>query len=183
MENNTKYSRRVIEIADYILANPVARRMDVLAKFGKHWQMPNRTLDRLWKQAKEYNIPRVQKSEKKKDDLLISETTDEFRNIIKSREWYLAELQKDFESLGNRKPGNVFKTVDNETGQVIGYMQAGYNDEVQAKNARGNIYAKIANAMGWEAPTKIEAKVQSASLVINVMDENTIKEIQKLSQQ
>jgi hypothetical protein len=83
---NTTNSKKVIEIADYAFANPLANRGKVLAKFGKQWQIPTRTLDRLWKQAKEYNLKRTDKQEKAKNEELTVEARESIKKGILTRD-------------------------------------------------------------------------------------------------
>ena len=154
MSDKPIYSRKIIDIAEYIFANPMAKRRDVLAKFGKKWQIPTRTLDRMWKLSKEYNQTRIQKQEKATDDILESKAKTNAENALKTREFYITELEKDFIRLGEIKSGDVFKDIDKKTGNVVGYRQAGYNDEIQAKRSRTAIVQHLAEINGWNAPTK-----------------------------
>jgi phage terminase small subunit len=52
---------RVISIADYLFANPEAKRKDIFIYFGSLWQISDRTLDRIFKDAQEYNKTRIDK--------------------------------------------------------------------------------------------------------------------------
>jgi hypothetical protein len=92
MADNPTYSKRTIEIADYIFANPMAKRMDVLAKFGKKWQIPNRTFDRMLKKAKEYNLTRLQKQERAKEYVLVSHAKTTAENDLIRRKKYIGIL-------------------------------------------------------------------------------------------
>jgi len=182
MGDNPTYSKNAIQVADYILANPLAKRGETMATFGEKWRrkIAPRSFDRIWKKAKEYNEKRIKKEEKAKDEVLIAAAKQDAENALKSREFFLAELQRDFEQLGKRKAGDVFKTIDKETGQVNGWLQAEFNDEIAAKNARSGIFVKLAGAMGWNAPTKQEIDLKQPILNIVVESEELKIEIDKL---
>ena len=179
MTENTTYSRKEIEIAEYIFANPLAKRMDVLAKFGKKWQMPTRTLDRIWKKAKECNQKRIQKQENETDKVLLNKAKTNTENALKTREYFIAELEKDFIRLGEIKSGDVFKDIDKKTGTIIGFRQAGYNDEVQAKRSRTAIVQRLSEIQGWEAPVKNDVNIKRPIFNIEVLSDKTNVLLQK----
>lgn len=68
--------KRVLDIADYLFGNPDKDRADVLSEYGKKWQLSERTLDRILREAKEYNLNRLNQQEKIKADMLAAETKE-----------------------------------------------------------------------------------------------------------
>ena len=81
-DKKTTYPKKVIEIADYIFANPVAKRKDILAMFGDMWRTPDRTMDRIWKRAKEYNDERIQRNENVKEETEVAEIKEAVKRDI-----------------------------------------------------------------------------------------------------
>jgi len=154
-ENKQTYSKIEIEIADYILSNLDKNREAVLSHFVAFCRKNRRTIERYYKKAIEYNKSRQIKEEKVRDEVLIESTRDVVESVIKSKDHYLAELEKDFERLGGITSGAVFKSIDKKTGVVIGYSQSGFNDEISAKRARVVIFEKLSEVQGWNAPIKV----------------------------
>lgn len=153
--NKDSYSKQVIEIADYIFANPSKKRKDVLGQFRTVWDnVSESTIKRWYYEAQEYNKPRLQRQEKEKDEVLVREAKESVKSAILSREQVLLELTNDFNRLNEIKSGSVYKSIENKTGQVIGYAQAGFMEEINAKKARQAIVQQLAKMEGWEAPAK-----------------------------
>ena len=85
--NTEPPKKQIIEIADYIFANPEKDvRKKILAKYGKIWQKSNRTIDRYYQEAKEYNHTRLVMQEKAKDEVLIANAAEAVKKDILSRE-------------------------------------------------------------------------------------------------
>ncbi|MDR1198547.1 MAG: hypothetical protein LBK94_05990 [Prevotellaceae bacterium] len=84
-DKNKIYGKRVTEIAEYLYANPLASRGNILAKFGKKWQTSVRTVDRIIKDAKKHNEARQIKREKAKDEVLIRSAREMAENAEKTR--------------------------------------------------------------------------------------------------
>ncbi|MDR2927588.1 MAG: hypothetical protein LBV41_05225 [Cytophagaceae bacterium] len=156
MKDALTYSKIEIEIADYILANPSEKFAKTVRKFAKICERPEATVKRYYYNAKRLAKERIQRQEETKDKVLTSAAKTSAENALKSREFYLWELEKDFVRLGEIKSGDVFKDVDKKTGKIIGFRQAGYNDEIQAKRSRVAIAQRVAELNGWDAPTKNE---------------------------
>ena len=152
--------QKIIEIVDYEFNNPQKNSEEVLAHFGALWRTPRRTLQRWLSEAREYDSLRRNEIERVKSEALLANAKKEAENGLKSREWYLSELEKDFSRMGEVEAGKVFRDVDKKTGQPIGYRQADFNDEARAKQVRAAIYEKVSKTCGWEAPVKTENDVR-----------------------
>ena len=140
-----KPQKEVIEIADYTLKNPLVRRREVLAKFGKKWQIPTRTLDRMWAIAKKHNKIRLQKQEAAKDAVLIDQAKQTAEEIAISRSECIGVL-------ANIIRGEA-RSIADET------MAPTDADRIRA-------IAQLAKMQGWEAPTKVESDVSFKSFLI-----------------
>jgi hypothetical protein len=140
--------KRVIEVADYDLYNSKGRK-DALAKFGKKWQISDRSFDRIWKEAKEYNKPRIKKQEKAKDDVLVEKAKDAIKKNILSRE----KAEEILSNIANGQGRQVVK----EFGLVNGKVEAVKWDIIApTDNERVRAIDKLSEMKGWDAPTKQE---------------------------
>jgi len=158
-----KYLKRVIEVADYFFGNPLANRVDVLSKFGETWRTSSRTFDRIIKDAKKYNEERLKKQEEVKNEILTESAKENIKKNILSRDVLLQELTKDFVRLGEIIYGKAYKEIDNN-GNVIGYHQSGFGDEIAAKRARQSIAGQVSDIEGYKLPAKLN--LQSTQQVI-----------------
>ena len=149
--NQPKYSANVIEIADFIFANPDKGRNVVLARYGKCWQKGNRTIDRYYAQAKEHNKERIRIQENVKNAELTKKAKENINDAIICREQMLLELSCDFNRLKEIKAGKVFKFKDKDTGKETGYVEADICDEISAKRVRQSIAHQLSRMNGWES--------------------------------
>ena len=78
----TKYSKAIIEMADYRFANPDARHKDAKERFTN---LSSRTFDRRWKMAGAYNETRIQKQEQAKDGILVKQAKEDIKSAIKAK--------------------------------------------------------------------------------------------------
>ncbi|MDR2652872.1 MAG: hypothetical protein LBC68_11280 [Prevotellaceae bacterium] len=86
MTNKEKiFGKRVTEVANYLDANPLATRVDILAKFGKVWQTSDRTIDRIIKEAKKCIEVRQNLREKAKNEVLVRSAKEMAENAEKTR--------------------------------------------------------------------------------------------------
>ncbi|MDR1347361.1 MAG: hypothetical protein LBJ63_02875 [Prevotellaceae bacterium] len=92
--NDTHKIKTVIEVADYLFANPLAKRCQVLAKFGKKWQIGQRTVDRLIGKAKKYNNNRQNLQEKAKNEVLIKSAKEAAIEAENRRKTNIETLEK-----------------------------------------------------------------------------------------
>ena len=169
-DKSTTYPKHIVEIADFILSNLDKNREAVLSHYVVRYRKNRRTIERYYKDAQEYNKARQIKEEKVRNEVLIESTRDTITTVLKSKEYYLEELQNDFEDLKRISSGSVFKQVDKKTGNVIGYSQAGFNDEVQAKRARMSIVERLADITGWNAPIKTAETDSDGNDVVRGID-------------
>jgi hypothetical protein len=126
---------RVIAIADYLFANPCKKREDILEKFGKTWQISNRTADRIYREAKDYNLKRVKAQEKIKNEILAKSAEDTIKEAIISR----VEAMKILTEIAN----GAKRTVDDE---II----------VPSDGDRIRAIQQLAKMEGWESAQKVD---------------------------
>lgn len=104
-------NKRVIDIADYLFANPSKERSDVLSKFGKKWQMSDRTVDRLIKDAKEYNSSRIRKQEEARNEVLAIEAKESIKRDIINRNEAKEILSKIAKGNNKTSPSDQVKAI------------------------------------------------------------------------
>lgn len=127
--NEKTYSQQVIEIADYVFANPNVQRRDVVSKFCNLFQKTDRTIDTYYKEAKEYNAERQNLIEKAKGEVLVSEAKKEVENGLNQRKIYLDILKEIAES----KDCNFEDSL-----------------KIQNNNVRIRAIQQLAKMEGWE---------------------------------
>jgi len=86
MQDEPIYSKKIIEIADYIFANPEKNMTEVLSYFVKKCHKTERTVNRYIKQAKKYNKTRLENQENEKNILLTQQAKEAFKKGIGTRE-------------------------------------------------------------------------------------------------
>jgi hypothetical protein len=140
------YSKRVIEVADYVFANPMAKRKNVLAKFGKKWQTSPRTIDRIWKEAQQYNEIRLKEQEDARRMEMVNAAKEQVKKEIADRE----EILISFTAILRGKPVKRPKMIDDK-GNILGYeiSYPSYRDIIAAGSS-------ISQMEGYLAPTKQE---------------------------
>ncbi|MDR2127312.1 MAG: hypothetical protein LBP63_10865 [Prevotellaceae bacterium] len=155
MKNDKKHiTPIVIEIADYIYANPTQSMTKILSHFVKICQKSDRTVRRLVKRANAYNESRLTSERNIKNDLFI-EAKQKAQKAIISREKIIEELLSDFNRLKEIIAGSAYMAKDKQTGNTVGYMQASYSDEIRALSVRKEIAKQIADIEGFNAAIKI----------------------------
>jgi hypothetical protein len=158
------YKKEIIEVADIIFMNPDKKMSEIMRDFAEKCGKSQKTVERWISKAREYNSGRLEKQEQIKDEVLTEQTREAFEKGLKTREYYLQELQNDFEELKTIKAGSVYRDID-ETGKVIGYRQAGFNDLISAKRSRALLFEKISNVQGWDSPSKIDLEIQQPVII------------------
>ena len=182
MKKESEKIRQTHEMADWMFANPRANRKVTVEHFETLWDTFSKsTIKRRYYEAKEYNESRIQKQEKVRDNVLIKETERIAKLVILNREQVLSELKCDFKRLKEIKSGKVYKDVDPRTGQVIGFRQAGYHDEINAIRSRVSIAQQLAKMEGWEAPTKTDINIKKP-ISISVSDEKAKRALERLQE-
>ncbi len=88
----TEIKQRVMTIADYLFANPGATRPEIMALYGAQWQLSSRTIDRVIKEAREYNTERLEIIEKANKETLIDEATNAIKEAVATRNEVLEVL-------------------------------------------------------------------------------------------
>jgi len=85
-EKTPKISRKVIEIADFIYKHPEKKTSDVISVFCGKFRKTGRTIETYIKQAREYNKSRIQKQEKAKEEVLVSQAVETVKKAILTRD-------------------------------------------------------------------------------------------------
>jgi hypothetical protein len=148
------YSKIIIEIADYIFANPQLDLSKIVSYFVPICQKSDRTVRRFVKKATEYNLNRIIKQEKVKDDILLKSTAESIKRDILSRDEAL-------EILSSISRGNAKKI----------------KDELIIPSASEQIRAidKLAELNGWNMPAKIAQTDSDGNDIISGIDIRIIR--------
>ena len=129
------YSKRVIEIADYIFANPGKRREDVSEHFCTKLNRKRTTVHNLITRAQKYNTERLNKQEKAKDRVLVESAESSIKRAIISRNEGLEILSKIAMGGARKIGGDIITPSDSERVRAV---------------------QQISKMEGWEAPSKTE---------------------------
>ncbi|MCL2562305.1 MAG: hypothetical protein FWE10_08340 [Rikenellaceae bacterium] len=130
MNDKPKHSKQIIEIADYIFANPEKNRSAIIEYFGAKWSKSNSTIDKYIIKATEYNRERLQGDEKVKEEARHAEIREAAKRDVLTRY---------------------------ETLEILSNIIDGDARKVGAKISTGDIItaiAQLAKMEGWYAPTK-----------------------------
>jgi molecular chaperone DnaK (HSP70) len=95
MAKSTQQQTRISTIAKE-LANG-KERADILAKYGKKWQISSRSVDRLIEKAREQAQTLRNLAEKTANDTLVAETIDAVKSGLKTKAERLMILQKQID--------------------------------------------------------------------------------------
>ena len=104
-EKTPKISRKVIEIADFMYKHPDKKTSDVISVFCGKFRKTGRTIETYIKQAREYNKSRIQKQEKAKEEILVSQAVEDVKKAILTRDEsleILSNIAKDSKRDGDR---------------------------------------------------------------------------------
>ena len=141
--------KRVIEVANFLFANPSKRTADVLSVFGGMWRISARTLERIIKEAKEYNRGRIERLEEKRAEVLVEREIEVVKEAITTRERIL-EIMND---LAEGVPQEILVGRD-ETGEgIYKTIPVLPQDRIRAANV-------ILEVEGWKAPIETISKVR-----------------------
>jgi hypothetical protein len=154
----TKYLKEIIEISDYMFANPWANRRDILAKFGKKWRISTRTFDRIYKDAKAHKKTRLQKQEQIKDRVLTEQTKEVAGKDILSRMEALEILAKI--AKGNARKLPVRTILDGERTKAVEWEM-----QYPSDGERTKAVSQLAKMEGWETPQKIDLDIQQPIII------------------
>ena len=86
------YSKKVIEIADFLYKHPDEKTAEVIAVFCGKLRKSKRSVELYLQQAREYNKERLQKQEKAKNEVLVAEAKEVIKNAIANRDESLTKL-------------------------------------------------------------------------------------------
>lgn len=125
----------------------VVERGEVLAIFGKRWQVGLRTFDRYWKIAQERFKEAQQAINNKKQEQYTESEIKRNYDVILSRE-------KSLEMLSNVAKLVYNKLIKDEKKQ---------SSDILALNTT---VERISKLEGWDKPTQINTSIQSQELVI-----------------
>ncbi|MDR1417022.1 MAG: hypothetical protein LBJ57_06350 [Prevotellaceae bacterium] len=146
-----KYNRDklMVEIADFLFANPSAKRGDILAKFGEVWQISPRGIDRLLSEAKRHNQARLKEVEAAKREEMVAAAKGQAKKGIADREEILTALTSILRGHALKRPVKV-----DGDGNVIEYALSypGRHDVIAAGS-------QIAQLEGYFAPAKSKHEV------------------------
>lgn len=132
-------------------------RGDILAKYGKKWQLSSRSIDRLTEKAKEQAQTLRNLAAKTANDTLIAETKEAVKQGLKSKLDRVLLLQKQVEDI----------QADLESGVSIDYVilqgklqkvnkEISATDKAYLRKTIKDIQAEISKMEGDYAPTKAE---------------------------
>ena len=76
MSENKKYSKLIVEIADFVDDNPKMKSADIVRIFAEKCGKAPKSMERWLKKAKEYNLERQKLRENTKNDVLIERTKE-----------------------------------------------------------------------------------------------------------
>jgi len=156
-EKPPTYSKQVIEIADYIFKNPDKKREDVLANFGKKWQKGNRTIDRYYANAKEYNQNRLTKQEQAKSEVMITQAKETAKQSILSR-YECLEILSNIAKGSARKVANESLLIPNDSDRTRAIQQ-------------------LAKMEGWDAPVQVNS---NTTLNLEILTDEELKQCYRL---
>ena len=135
MSDTPTYSKQVIEIADYILANPEKDNAnDVLAKFGGVWRRKLRTFERWLPIAREYNKPRIERQEKARNEALTEQAKESIKKAILSRDERLEILSKIAKGEGRKVGNKLMIPSDTDRSRAIAEMNKMEGDYAPVKS-------------------------------------------------
>jgi len=131
------YSKQVIEMADFIFANPDRKISSEISVFCSKFQKTERTIWNYVKKAQEYNKIRLQKQEEIKEEVLVANAREAVKKAILNREECL-------EILSSIAKGSARKVKAHD--QVL----------IPSDNERTGAIKQLSKMEGWDAPTKTE---------------------------
>jgi hypothetical protein len=148
-DKNKTYSKQVIEIADYMFANPDKKMSDILSYFVVFCRKNKRTIERYIKQAKEYNKTRIQKQEEAKENVLIKEAKESVKLSILTR-------NESLEILSNKAKCKA-REVPIESEMINGEkVYTKWRIKYPSDTDQIKAIQQLSKMEGWEAPVKTD---------------------------
>jgi hypothetical protein len=160
-----EYQKHIIDIADYIFANPIKSMSVVASDLVSKYDRSDRTIWRWITKAREYNRTRIAKQERAKDDVLTEHAKKEAIHIInkakKEAEEIVFSRNEELSILASIARGNARKLptryeFDMETKETI---PVEWSLEYPNDAARVAAVRAAAAIQGHEAAKKIDMDV------------------------
>lgn len=131
-EKEPKFTKKIIEIADYFYANPEKKTKEVISLFCGKFRKTERTIENYIKKAKEYNFYRINEQEKVRNEVLVEETKNSLKSSILSRNDKLEVLSNIAQGKGRKVGEELLIPSDGDRIRAIGElnkMQGDYAPE------------------------------------------------------
>jgi hypothetical protein len=139
-----------------ILANGIVERGKALAKFGKKWQVSNRTFDRAWKIAQERYAITQQKANEVAEAVILQEVKDNALNSVKTKTQRLEVYQKQIDATISEIENGMTEELIFVGGQPKKSMRKHtVNETAILRRTLRDLQSEISKIQGDYAPTKI----------------------------
>ncbi len=126
--------KHIIEIADFLLANPEMPMGQVTSIFVEKYRKTSRTIDRYFVDAKKYNLDRLQQQEKARNKVLVAEAEKSLKKVILSRNERLEILSNIAKGTARKIENELIVPSDSDRIRAISEiskMQGDYAPEKQ----------------------------------------------------
>lgn len=134
----------MIDVADFMFANPAASRADIIAHFHAKLQISQRTFDVIICDARKYNAERIRIQENAEKEVLSELSRKDVEKNIISREDAL-------NILSTISKGEC-RAIKDDDGRIIEAAGPTDADRIRA-------ITQLAKMQGWEAPAQWEGKI------------------------
>jgi len=149
-----------------ILANGIVERGKVLAKFGKKWQVSNRTFDRAWKIAQERYAITQQKAQQVVEAVTLQETKENALNGIKTKTQRLEVYQKQIDNTITEIENGITEDTIFVSGAPKKIIRKHTVNEVAIlRRTLRDLQSEISKIEGDYAPTKQENKNENSGFI------------------
>jgi hypothetical protein len=152
------YKKEIIEMADYIFANPNKKASEILSFFVGKCRKNKRTVERYIKQAREHNRIRLQEQERIKDEVLAEQIKEAFKRDILSKTEALEILSKIAKGGAREIP---VKTILKDGEKKYVEWELHYPSDGERKQA----ITQLAKMEGWEVPQKIDVDLSQPVII------------------
>ena len=147
------FSKREIDMADYIFANPDFGRREVIEHFQGIWtvNISEGTLKNVYYRAKEYIKPRIAEIENAKNEKFIRNAKTAAKSMVLSRDESIEILSKIAQGSARKVGERMLIPSDSERTRAI---------------------TVLAELNGWNAPVKSDVNVHHQSITIELTQGN-----------
>ena len=152
------YSKQVIEIADYLFENPTKKMSEVVSVFVVRCRKSDRQIERYISKAQEYNLQRLHRQEKAKEEVLIKSAKESIKKAIIEREEAEEILSKIARGLSRQIP-TKYTIVDGEKKAVE------WDIEYPADGERIRAVNQLARMKGWEVAEEKNIKITNVPIL------------------